>query len=81
MTCADGRSLAKAMASAPDPVHRSTITGRSGKGWASAHSSIDSVSGRGMNTPGPTETVTGPNGAFPVRCCSGLRAAREAISS
>ena len=40
--------------------------------WARAHSSSDSVSGRGMNTPGPTRTVTGPNAAVPVRCCRGI---------
>ena len=69
-------------ASAPEPVHRSTTSGdgTSGDG-ASPHSSSSSVSGRGVNTPGPTATSTGPSTAVPSRCCSGSRAARRSTSA
>jgi hypothetical protein len=36
---------------------------------------------RGLNTPGPTATVTGPSTAVPRMCCSGSRAARRATSA
>ncbi len=78
---ASGQNFDRASASAAEPVHRSTITGRGGSGWADAHSSSPSVSGRGMNTPGPTWTVTGPSGAVPTMCCNGIRCERAATRS
>ena len=81
MTRAAGRWRASATASAPDPVHRSTITGRAGSCCAVAHSKMASVSGRGMNTPGPTCSCTGPNATVPVRCCNGTRRERAATTS
>ena len=57
MTAACGRARASATASAPDPVHRSTITGWSGSGCARAHSSSDSVSGRGNEDTGADDQV------------------------
>ena len=78
MTRAAGRCWASATANAPDPVHRSTITGRAASRCAVAHANMASVSGRGMNTPGPTCSITGPNAAVPVRCCNGTRRERAA---
>ena len=40
-----------------------------------------SVSGRGTNTPGPTASSSDRNGARPVMCCSGSRAARRSTAS
>ena len=52
-------SVAIASAIAPEPAHRSTTMGASS--WSAnnlnAASTTTSVSGRGMNTPGPTDTV------------------------
>ncbi len=80
-TTASGRHAATASASAADPVHRSTTSGDDASAIAARpHSSSSSVSGRGVNTPGPTVTVTGPSTALPSRCCSGSRAARRATS-
>ena len=62
-----------ASASAPEPVHRSTMTGRAGRRCSVAHARRASVSGRGMKTPGPTCSISGPNAAVPVRCCNGTR--------
>ena len=42
----------------------------------SAQSTSDSVSGRGMNTPGPTASWARPNCTDPMRYCSGMRSAR-----
>ena len=64
MTAASGRCRASATASAPRPgaqVDDDRVTLRLER-CAVAHSSMDSVSGRGMNTPGPTCSISGPNG-------------------
>ena len=77
-----GASRATDAAMAPDPVHRSTTTAAtavratSRRTSASAASTTTSVSGRGMNTPGPTASVSRRKCASPVRCCSGTRSAR-----
>src|SRR5690606_1176897 len=42
-----------------------------------ASCATNSVSGRGTNTPGPTASSSERNGASPVMCCSGSRAARR----
>jgi UDP-N-acetylglucosamine 4,6-dehydratase len=59
-----------ARAIAPDPVPRSRTRGRGQRAisdWrtTSTASTRPSVSGRGMNTPGPTATSTGPSTAVP----------------
>ena len=67
MTRASGQNFASATASAPEPVHRSTMHRHvAASGCADAHSSSDSVSGRGMNTPGPTETSPDRTGRTPI---------------
>ncbi len=81
ITRAAGRCRASATANAPDPVHKSTITDRAASCCAVAHAKMASVSGRGMNTPGPTCRSTGPNAAVPVRCCNGTRCDRAATMS
>ncbi len=81
MTRAVGQCTARAIAKAPEPVHKSTITAGAVRRCEMAHSKIASVSGRGMNTPGPTCSRTGPNAAVPVRCCNGTRRDRAATAS
>lgn len=52
-----GTSWARARAMAPEPVHRSTMSGSTtsiARTASMAQPTTDSVSGRGTNTPGPT---------------------------
>ncbi len=53
-TVQPGRRAARAHATAPEPVHRSSTVAPSGGPRASARSTSPSVSGRGMKTPGPS---------------------------
>ena len=79
-TRACGTSVASARAIAPLPVPRSTATGAGTPTARSASIAIwatISVSGRGTKTPGPTRSSRCRNGATPVMCCSGSRAARR----
>ena len=81
---AAGTSSAIALATAPDPVHRSTTTGAPSahrRHCSIAQPASSSVSGRGTKTPGPTASSTWRKYAVPVRCCSGSRAARRATSA
>ncbi len=79
-TRAAGTSSAIARARAPEPAQRSITIG-SARPFSSGRtaSTSSSVSGRGMKTPGPTARSRLRNGARPVMCCSGSRAARRVI--
>ena len=83
-TRACGTSVAIARAMAPLPVPRSTATGSAlgtARSASMANCTTCSVSGRGTNTPGPTASSRERNGARPVMCWSGSRAARRSPSS
>ena len=82
ITVASGRAAEMPSAIAPLPAHRSMTTGSLIAAMAfNAQSSSDSVSGRGMNTPGPTASWARPNCTDPMRCCSGMRSARLATKA
>ena len=62
-TSASGTSPATASATAPEPVQRSTTTGvrpvaSTSRARSTPQPASSSVSGRGVNTPGPTASST-----------------------
>ena len=75
MTRASGQYFDRASASAPEPVHRSTISGRGRKRLRRQPiPAATSVSGRGMKTPGPTCNGHRAERGGPTMCCNGIRA-------
>ena len=82
VSAAFGRSCANASAIAPEPVPRSsTRTARSPGSFDNANSTSVSVSGRGINTSGVTDSMSPQNSREPVRYATGSPARRRRHSA